>query len=158
MKIGPDRLSVKYSFEKYYSFLDEILKEHGSDDITRAGDGSMSSYYNTQDAVNAALVFLKKLDKFNREQNKLPLPFQPRCGIHCGDVPGNVQIPNIFSIVLDIAGHLQKYCDPGGLLISDTAYQEISNKDDFEKLPRDVDGQQVWRHKIAQSRAMIPNS
>lgn len=41
---------------------------------------------------------------------------------HCGDVPGNVQIPNIFSIVIDIAGHFQTYCELGGLLISDDAY------------------------------------
>jgi len=108
----------------------------------------MSSFAKSQHAVDAVIEFLKTLDNFNRERKRLSNPFRPRCGIHTGDVYAEESTPieHISSIVIDIAGHLQKTSEPDGLLISETTLNEITNAGDFHELTEEVDGQKVWKY------------
>lgn len=151
MKVGEDALAIESSFRQYHSFLEAILKRHSVVQFTWAGDGSMSSFAESQNAVDAAIEFLKALDNFNREKNRLSNPFRPRCGIHTGDVYAEESTPieHISSIEIDIAGHLQKTSEPNGVLISETTLSKITNARDFCKLADEVDGQQVWKYGTA---------
>ncbi len=148
MKVGEDALAIESSFRQYHSFLEAILKRHNVVQFTWAGDGSMSSFAKSQHAVDAVIEFLKTLDNFNRERNRLSNPFRPRCGIHTGDVYAEESTPieHISSIDIDIAGHLQKTSEPDGLLISETTLNEITNAGDFHELTEEVDGQKVWKY------------
>jgi predicted transcriptional regulator len=131
--------------------VEAILKRHNVVQLTWAGDGSMSSFAESQHAVDAVIEFLKTLDNFNREKNRLSKPFRPRCGIHTGDIYADESTPieHISSIEIDIAGHLQKTSEPDGLLISETTLSEITNARDFHKLTDEVDGQKVWKYGTA---------
>lgn len=151
MKVGEDTLAIEYSFRQYHSFVEAVLKRHSMLQFTWAGDGSMSSFTNGQNAVDAAIEILKTISDFNKTKNRLKNPFRPRCGIHIGDVyvDQSTPIEHISSIVIDIAGHLQKTSEPKGLLISEAALNEIENARDFYKLPDEVDGQKVWKYGTA---------
>ncbi len=148
MKEGQDVVTMEYSFQQYNSFLEKILKSHKSVLSSAAGDGSMSCFETSQNAVNAAIELLKNIDEFNSEQNKLPDPFVPRCGVHTGRVFVDESIPleKMFSPVIDFAGHLQKAAPPNGLLISESTYDEINNKTDFHRSREKVDGNKVWKY------------
>jgi len=151
MKVDEDALAIESSFRQYHSFVEAILKRHNVVQFTWAGDGSMSSFAKSQHAADAVIEFLKTLDNFNREKNRLSKPFRPRCGIHTGDVYADESTPieHISSIEIDIAGHLQKTSEPDGLLISETTLSEITNAKDFHKLTDEVDGQEVWKYGTA---------
>jgi class 3 adenylate cyclase len=163
MKEGQDALQVELSFRKYHSFLELILKSHAVVQSTWAGDGSMSSFDESQHAVDAVIEFLEKLSDFNPEQNRLAKPFTPRCGIHSGTVYADrsTRIEEIFSNVIDIAGHLQKRAEPNGLLISEATFNEIENKSDFRTMSFEVDGQRVWSYisssdQLQEDKSRVP--
>ncbi len=160
LKDGQDPLIVEYSFREYHSFVESILTSHGVALFTWAGDGSMSLFNESRNAVDAAIELLEKLAEFNQGGNKLPQPFRVRCGIHCGDVhaDGSTRIERIFSTVVDIAGHLQKRAETNGLLISEAVLNEISNRTDFQKLTDEVDGQQVWKYGRAGDTVTVVES
>jgi len=150
MKEDQDTVTMEYSFRQYNLFLEKILQSHKSVRYTGAGDGSMSCFGTSQNAVNAAIELLKNIGEFNREQNKLPKPFVPRCGVNTGGVFEDESIPleKMFSPVIDFAGHLQKEAPPNGLLISETTYNEINNTTDFHRAREKVDGEKVWKYGV----------
>jgi len=150
MKEDQDSVTIEYSFRQYNSFLEKILKSHKSVRHTFAGDGSMSCFETSQNAVNAAIELLKNIGEFNREQNKLPKPFVPKCGVNTGSVFEDESIPleKMFSADIDFAGHLQKEAPSNGLLISETTYNEINITTDFHQAREKVDGKRVWKYAV----------
>lgn len=148
MKIGQSPAAIDYSFTAFRSFVMEILDRHQMFDLTWAGDGGMGLFESAQDAVKAALELLRNIAVFNREQNKLPSAFEPRCGIDWGEVFTDPRrpLPETFSPVADFAGHLQKEASANGLLISEAVLGQISNQDDFRLSLKRVDGKDAWEY------------
>jgi class 3 adenylate cyclase len=158
MKRDEDTLNIESSFRRYHLLLEETLKRHNAIQFTWAGDGSMSLFAASQDAVNAAIDLLQALDTFNQQQNRLRKPFQARCGIHTGNIYADESTPleQITSINIDIAGHLQKTSEPNGLLVSGATLSELANAAAFSPLSESVDGQRVWRLRTV-TRAPEPS-
>ena len=120
MKRSADELLVEYSFNQYRRFVEEIVLAEGGQVQSTAGDGTMAMFPNDTTAVRASLRLQDELAAFNAQHNRLPRPFQVRCGINAGEValmPG-APIGHLQSTVLDRAAALQKSAQPGDIVIS----------------------------------------
>jgi len=124
---------IVISFERFRSYVGKIVAEHRGYVLTSNGDELMCYFPNPLDAVTAASKTLQRLDHFNSSENKLPLPFRFRIGIHTGRSLVDLDRSVAYSRVLDVAGHLQKLADHNGLLISEQTREALPENLPFEK-------------------------
>ncbi|WP_395138966.1 adenylate/guanylate cyclase domain-containing protein [Armatimonas sp.] len=120
LKRSADELLVEYSFNQYRRFVEEIVLAEGGQVQSTAGDGTMAMFASDAGAVRAALRLQEKMASFNAEHNRLPRPFQVRCGINAGEValmPG-APIGHLQSAVIDRAAALQKSAASGDIIVS----------------------------------------
>ncbi|WP_395092963.1 hypothetical protein [Armatimonas sp.] len=120
LKRSADELLVEYSFNQYRRFVEEIVLAEGGQVQSTAGDGTMAMFASDAAAVRAALRLQEKMASFNAEHNRLPRPFQVRCGINAGEValmPG-APIGHLQSAVIDRAAALQKSASSGDIIVS----------------------------------------
>ena len=120
LKRSADELLVEYSFNQYRRFVEEIVLAEGGQVQSTAGDGTMAMFASDAAAVRAALRLQEKMASFNADHNRLPRPFQVRCGINAGEValmPGQ-PIGYLQSAVIDRAAALQKSASSGDIIVS----------------------------------------
>ena len=114
MKRASSELAVEYSFGQYQHWIEERVRHEGGLVQSTAGDGTMCVFENEETALQTANILLADLARFNREQNRLPQPFQIRCGVNTGAVAVDPFVPlgNWQSPVIDRAAYLQKTTAP----------------------------------------------
>ena len=95
-----------------------LLKKYQGEFIKEIGDGTLSIFQSSWDAVSCAMELQNTL---NEEAY-----FQLRIGIHIGDIV--VSDKDIFGDGVNIASRIQALCEPGGILISEKVYDDIRNK------------------------------
>ena len=129
MKAGADPLAIEFTFNEYHNFVDQITRKHGGRVHSTAGDGITCAFDHPQKAFQAARNIQTGLVELNTLRNKLSTPIVLRAGIHTGHVvapdAGDITSLN-FASVIDSAAHLQKFCPPGGIAISDEAGSMIT--------------------------------
>ena len=86
----------------YYHFLKSILEKL----IKEIGDGTLTRYFNTKDAIDCANDFQVSTD------NELNV----RAGIHSGEVI--IENGDVFGDVVNIASRLESIAQPKSVLIS----------------------------------------
>ena len=128
---SPGRIVV--SFERWRSWVQEILARCEGDLLNSNGDELMCFFEMPLQAVRAASALLDELDDFNRGQNLLPQPFRLRTGIHTGFSLVDRVRGVAYSEVLDLAGHLQKHSEVNGLLISSVTLEHLPDDLPFEE-------------------------
>lgn len=89
--------------------------------IKEIGDGILASFNTVSDAVNAAAEIQHACNAAKE--------FQLRIGIHLGEVV--FENDDVFGDGVNIASRLQTIAKPGGIYISESVYNNISNKSDF---------------------------
>lgn len=146
MKEGEDPYVIEQSFGDYRKLVERALRNHGAYKQTWTPDGQMAAFRSPAAAVACAQEVFRGLPAFNREVSKLRVPFRLRAGAHSGTVSTDDETPMeaISDASIDVAGHLQKYADPGSLWISEDLFWELSNPDGFEEADRQVDGKRVF--------------
>ncbi len=117
-----DPLSVEFTFNEYYGFVETIARKYGGRLHSTAGDGVICAFDTPPQAFGAARNMQTGVLELNTFRNKLSAPIVLRCGIHTGRIvtpqAGDITSVN-FAHVIDIAAHLQKACPPGGIAVSD---------------------------------------
>jgi TolB-like protein/class 3 adenylate cyclase/lipoprotein NlpI len=98
-----------------------IIEEFNGQWIKELGDGVMASFHTISDAVYAAL---KIQDGCNAAKE-----FQLRIGIHLGEVV--FENEDVFGDGVNIAARIQAIADPGSIYISESVYNNVSNKKDI---------------------------
>jgi class 3 adenylate cyclase len=148
LKKGEHHLAVEYSFQKFRSLVDSIIEKHQALQYCWGGDGLMTSFDKSQNAVDAATEVIGSLRDFNRFENRLSKPFRARCGANSGGVRDDPSedLERKTSPVIDLTGHLQKEARPDGLLISEVTLSEIENSADFHELDHEIDAQKIWEY------------
>lgn len=148
MKKDEHQLAIEQSFNEFRSLVDAIMREHHALQSIWGGDGLMTSYDQSQRAVDAAIKLLQSLPDFNRAKNRLRKPFQARCGINSGELYDDPleDLERKTSPVIDRAGHLQKQARPNCLLVGEGTIHEIDNKGDFHEFDRQIDEQRAWEY------------
>lgn len=135
LKLDTNPADVTAAFTEFWKFADLIMVSKGARLLNRAGDGAIYLFGDPNKAMVAAKEFLRNLDaQFNAKKNTLKSPFRVRMGLHHGVMMADPSHPggDVFSQVLDIAGHLQKAATPGEILISAPVYEKLVYKDDLE--------------------------
>ncbi|HNS17070.1 MAG TPA: adenylate/guanylate cyclase domain-containing protein [Bacteroidales bacterium] len=105
--LGKNRELQKVSLRKYHG---EFIKE--------IGDGTLSIFQSSWDAIRCAIELQNTL---NEEAY-----FQLRIGIHIGDIV--ISEKDVFGDGVNVASRIQALCEPGGILISEKVYDDIRNK------------------------------
>jgi class 3 adenylate cyclase/TolB-like protein/Flp pilus assembly protein TadD len=99
-----------------------IQKHHGQ--LTKElGDGFMATFENALDALNCAR-------EIQVEAKALEFEIPIRIGIHYGEI--TIDNEDIFGHGVNMASRIQSIADPGGIYISETIYQLIRDRADFE--------------------------
>ena len=135
LKLDTNPADVTAAFTGFWKFADLIMLSKGARLLNRAGDGAIYLFGDPNKAMVAAKEFLRNLDgQFNAKKNTLKAPFRVRMGLHHGVMMADPSHAggDVFSQVLDIAGHLQKAAATGEILISEPVYEKLVYKDDLE--------------------------
>jgi TolB-like protein/Tfp pilus assembly protein PilF len=111
-----------------------LIRTHGGTPVKTIGDAHLAEFDSALEAVRCAVEIQWKL----REYNKSASPrerFMLRVGIHVGDVVHKDN--DVFGDAVNIASRLEPLAEPGGVCISQQAYDQVHNKVEFrmEKLP-----------------------
>ncbi|HRJ26122.1 MAG TPA: adenylate/guanylate cyclase domain-containing protein [Fimbriimonadaceae bacterium] len=153
MKMESDPLAVEYTFNEYHRYVEAIVRKHGGNIHSTAGDGVTAAFDDVQPAFLAARQIQSGLIELNTHRNRIQKPIALRIGLHTGEVWGagdGVERVN-FSSVIDVAAHLQKVCPVGGVAVSDLAARSLqggpARVGSEEVEVQGVSGR-VWRAKI----------
>ena len=141
MKSFADPLAVEYSFREYQTLLEDLSKHLDGRVHSTAGDGAVIAFNSAEAAFTAAKRIQTDIERFNREDNRLQLPFRLRVGLHLGEVVGDLDEVE-FTEVIDIAAHVQAAAPVGGIAVTERVAEHL-DADEFVPLARQVDGQNV---------------
>ncbi len=116
--------------------IDPLLTQHHGHIVKLTGDGAIVEFGSVVDAANAAVAIQKETAA---RQTEVPPERRIifRIGINLGDVVA--EDGDLFGDGVNVAARLEQLCDPGGVLISGTAYDQMQGK--FDR-PLDFAGEQ----------------
>ncbi len=105
--------------------LEPVVAEHQGRVFKSTGDGVLVEFGSAVSAVQCAVDLQQKMHAANLErpdENQIVL----RIGVNLGDVM--VERSDLFGDGVNIAARLEGLAEPGGILISGTAYDQVRNK------------------------------
>lgn len=156
MKAGVDPLVVEHSFGQFRAWVEGIIRAHGGEMQSAAGDGMMCVFPDEASALRSAREMQGSIEGFNGARNRLGVPFRIRCGITAGTValePGT-PIGHLNSPVLDRAATLQKRAEPGDIVVGgEVAAAALVELGGVAVLPELVNGERAFSWKAAGQRA-----
>ncbi len=103
--------------DRYWGALERHHDAFGGTIVQRLGDGSMSMFPSSLAAVRAAV-------EIQRELTAQDVPV--RIGIHVGEVI--VEPERLTGEAVNIASRIESFAMPGGVMLSDSAYEQIKNR------------------------------
>jgi predicted ATPase len=110
--------------DRYMRALEVHHEACGGTIVQRLGDGSMSMFPSSLAAVTAAVRMQRDL-----AAHEVPV----RIGIHVGEVI--VEPERLSGDAVNIAARIESFAVPGGVMLSEAAYEQIRNRSDVEVLP-----------------------
>ena len=105
--------------DRYVRALDRHHDAFGGTIVQRLGDGSMSMFPSSLAAVRAAVAIQREL-----AAQDIPT----RIGVHVGEVI--VEPERLTGDAVNIAARIESFAVPGGVMLSDSAYDQIKNRSD----------------------------
>ena len=122
--------------------IDPLLSEHKGRIVKLMGDGALVEFQSVVDAVACAVAIQSEVAAHEVEASaERRLIF--RIGINLGDVV--VEGDDLFGDGVNVAARLEQICQPGGVLISGTAYDHMKGK---LSLPIDFAGEQKVKNIV----------
>lgn len=107
---------------KYVDVLTEQHKTFGGTIVQYFGDGSLSMFSNSVDAVACAVEVQRAF--------RMPLEVPVRIGIHVGNVV--VEPTGIIGDAVNIASRIESFGFPGAVMISDSVEDQVKNQTSIE--------------------------
>jgi TolB-like protein/class 3 adenylate cyclase len=105
--------------------VEPSIAQHGGRIVKNTGDGLLAEFRSAVEAVRAATQFQKHVHYLTiGDPDEKRLVF--RVGINIGDVI--VETHDIFGDGVNIAARLEGICEPGGICISASAYEQVIGK------------------------------
>jgi adenylate cyclase len=122
--------------------IDPKIAEHGGRIVKTMGDGLLLEFPSVVDATQCSIEVQQGTAERNRDiDNDWRIVF--RVGINLGDIV--VDGDDILGDGVNIAARLQEIAEPGGICLSDTAFQQVNGKVDAQF----TDGGEVTLKNIA---------
>jgi adenylate cyclase len=120
--MGEDEQKAFDCLRKNRSLHKEKIAQHNGTWIKEIGDGILTSFPTVSDAVLCAINIQKEANG--------SCEFQLRIGIHQGEVI--CEGDDVFGDAVNIAARIQAAASPGSIYISETVFQNISNKKEIQ--------------------------
>ena len=114
-----DERAAVESRDRYTAAVERHHGAFGGTIVQRLGDGTMSMFPSALDAVQAAVEIQREL---------AAEAVQVRVGIHVGEVI--VEPERLTGDAVNIAARIESFAVPGGVMLSDSAYDQIRNRTD----------------------------
>ncbi|MDP9235564.1 MAG: tetratricopeptide repeat protein [Actinomycetota bacterium] len=103
---------------KYASVIEAQHEAFGGRIVQYYGDGALTMFPNSVDAVLCAIQIQKELSQ--------PLEVSVRIGIHVGNVI--VEPTGLIGDAVNIASRIESFAIPGGVLVSDSVHDQVKNQ------------------------------
>jgi TolB-like protein/class 3 adenylate cyclase len=116
--------------------IDPLLAEHKGRIVKLMGDGAIVEFASVVDAV-ACAVAVQKAAADRQAKTPADRRIVFRIGVNLGDVV--VEGDDLLGDGVNVAARLEQLCEPGGVLVSGTAYDQLQGK---LGLPLDFTGEQ----------------
>ncbi len=123
--MGEDENGTLSAFSQLkYNFIKPLVSEYRGRIVNIVGDSILAEFASVVDAAACAVAWQENIGP-----NCDDVPFQFRIGLNLGDVL--VHEGEIYGNGVNVAARLEGLADPDGICISQTVYNEIRNKTDF---------------------------
>lgn len=103
-----------------------ILERHRGRLVKLIGDGALAVFHSVVDAVTCAAAVQRETKA--REAGH-PQPIRLRIGVNLGDVA--LVEDDVYGDGVNVAARLESICDPGGIMVSGTAFDHLQGKVPF---------------------------
>ena len=113
--------------QKHNDIVLPLIKEHNGKVLMIMGDGVMSSFENTVDAVKACIAMQKGLLEHNRTSDADQLHIT--IGINTGEIL--VDEDHIAGDTVNVASRIETTCEADQILISESAYEDVRGSEDI---------------------------
>lgn len=113
------------TLKSYRDAMGRLIDAHGGRVINTWGDGLLAEFPSVVEAVRAAIDVQNELAEYNSSR-PADSRMMFRIGINLGDVM--VEGDDIYGDGVNIAARLQTSAAPGGVVISNTVYDQVRNK------------------------------
>lgn len=123
--MGKDEEGTLATLRRYRDAMTRLIEAHGGRVINTWGDGVFAEFPSVVEAVRAAIDVQNELAGYNAAMDtEKQMLF--RIGLNLGDViaDGN----DLYGDGVNIAARLQSRATPGGIVISNTVYDQVRNK------------------------------
>jgi len=123
--MGKDEEGTLATLRRYRDAMTRLIEAHGGRVINTWGDGVFAEFPSVVEAVRAAIDVQNELAGYNAAMDtEKQMLF--RIGLNLGDViaDGN----DLYGDGVNIAARLQSRAAPGGIVISNTVYDQVRNK------------------------------
>ena len=123
--MGADEEGTLATLKRYRDTMRAVIGLHGGRVVNTWGDGLIAEFPSVVEAVRAAIDIQQDLAGQNQTRAE-DSRMQFRIGINLGDVIE--QENDIYGDGVNIAARLQTQAEPGGIVISNTVYDQVRNK------------------------------
>jgi predicted ATPase/class 3 adenylate cyclase len=107
--------------DRYVRAVERHHEAFGGTIVQRLGDGTMGMFPGSLVAVQAAVEIQREL-----AEHDVPV----RIGIHVGEVI--VEPHGLIGDAVNVASRIESFAVPGGVMLSDTAHDQLKNRTDVE--------------------------
>lgn len=127
--MGRDEVGTLRKLNAHRSeLIDQLIETHGGRIVKTMGDGLLLAFESVVAAVECCVLVQKGMAACNGNDSGDAIHF--RIGVHLGDVI--VEGDDIFGDGVNIAARLQEIADPGGVVISNNAHDNVEGRIDEE--------------------------
>ena len=123
--MGTDEAGTALALREHRAAIDPVVVSHGGRIVKTAGDGVLLEFPSVVAAVECAVAMQELMAERNAD---VPADKRMlfRMGINLGDVL--IEGDDILGDGVNIAARLEGIAEPGGICLSDSAYQQVRDK------------------------------
>jgi adenylate cyclase len=123
--MGKDEEGTLSTLRRYRDAMKRLIEAHGGRVINTWGDGVFAEFPSVVEAVRAAIDTQNELAGYNAASDP-DKQMLFRIGLNLGDVIADGD--DLYGDGVNIAARLQSRAIPGGIVISNTVYDQVRNK------------------------------
>jgi adenylate cyclase len=118
-----DETGTLETLRRYRTAIAGLVERHDGRIVNTWGDAVIAEFASVVEAVQCAVEIQQEL---SNQDSDPPPPMRFRIGVNLGDVM--VDGSDIYGDGVNIASRLQELAEPGGVVISSSAYDQVHNK------------------------------